>query len=209
MPNLKAVGNISSGFNVPTLYEQTDTPTLMPEKYKSREIGLVSSSNTQLARLVYFQSTTTNAIDYSYVGNSNNYKNIGKVENQGFEFTGKTTLSGFLIKVSAVTQNPQNISSGTQLARRAKEYGSIDVSKPIKDINLGAKLFASSERKDSGGSGTLAGYSIWSFYASRKIDQDWTARLKLENAFDRNYELVHGYNTPGRGVFLTLQYQPK
>jgi vitamin B12 transporter len=55
----------------------------------------------------------------------------------------------------------------------------------------------------------LAGYTTWALYAGRKIDKDWTARVKLENAFNRQYELAGGYNTPGRGVFVTLQYQPK
>jgi vitamin B12 transporter len=55
----------------------------------------------------------------------------------------------------------------------------------------------------------LAGYSLWSFYASRKIDENWTARVRLENAFNKQYQLAHGYNTPGSGVFATLQYSPK
>jgi outer membrane cobalamin receptor len=33
--------------------------------------------------------------------------------------------------------------------------------------------------------------------------------VKLENAFDRQYQLASGYNTPGRGIYATLQYQPK
>ena len=55
----------------------------------------------------------------------------------------------------------------------------------------------------------LAGYSTWGFYASKRIDADWTARVKLENAFNRYYELAGGYNTPPRGIFATLQYLPK
>jgi vitamin B12 transporter len=55
----------------------------------------------------------------------------------------------------------------------------------------------------------LPGYSAVAFYASRKIDNEWTARVKLENAFDREYQLAYGYNTPGRGIYASLQYQPK
>jgi vitamin B12 transporter len=50
---------------------------------------------------------------------------------------------------------------------------------------------------------------MWTLYASKKIDDEWTARLKLENVFDRQYLLAYGFNTPGRGVYATLQYQPK
>jgi vitamin B12 transporter len=209
---LKVVSSISSGFNSPTLYEQTDTPRLVGEKYKSREFGFVQANPRGLTRLVYFNTSTTNAISYTGVGfcSSGCYENIGKVENSGFELSSKLSLSGYLLKLSGITQDPWDVSNNRQLERRAKQYGSVDVSRAIGSYDLGVKLYGSAERKDrTGGNGTLAGYSTWSFYASKKIDKEWTARLKLDNAFDRDYQLAYGYNTPGRGIFATLQYQPK
>lgn len=211
-PGFKVISNASTGFNVPTLYQQTDTPALKPEKYKSKELGFVSSSSNHLTRLVYFVTSTSNAISYtgSNTCASNCYENIGRVENQGVELTSKASVFGYVIKVMAVSQDPWDVSSGVQLQRRAKEYGSIDISKPIRDYDLGVKLYAASERKDTTViNTTLPGYSIWSFYASKKIDQNWIARIRLENAFDRDYQLAYGYNTPSRGLFATLQYQPK
>jgi vitamin B12 transporter len=209
--SLKAVSSISSGFNAPTLFEQTNTPRLATEKYKSREFGFVQNNPSGLTRLVYFNTSTTNAILYdgSFQG-SNDYSNIGRVENSGIELSSRLSLGGYTLRLSAVTQDPWDVSNNRQLERRAKQYGSIDVSRPVASYDLGVKLYGSAERKDrTGGNGTLAGYSIWSFYASKKIDKEWTARLKLDNAFDRDYQLAYGYNTPGRGVFATLQYQPK
>jgi vitamin B12 transporter len=210
--SLKAVSSISSGFNTPTLYEQTDTPGLVSEKYKSREFGFVQVNSRGLTRLVYFNTSTANAISYTGTGScaSGCYENIGKVENSGFELSSKLTLSGYILKLSAVNQDPWDVSNNRQLQRRAKQYGSVDVSQVIGSYDLGVKLYGSAERKDTtGGTGTLSGYSIWSFYASKKIDKEWTVRLKLDNAFDRDYQLAYGYNTPGRGAFVTLQYQPK
>jgi vitamin B12 transporter len=165
-----------------------------------------------LTRLVYFNTSTANAISYTGTGScaSGCYENIGKVENSGFELSSKLTLSGYILKLSAVNQDPWDVSNNRQLQRRAKQYGSVDVSRAIGSYDLGVKLYGSAERKDTtGGAGTLSGYSVWSFYASKKIDKEWTARLKLDNAFDRDYQLAYGYNTPGRGAFVTLQYQPK
>ncbi len=209
--SLKAVSSISSGFNTPTLFEQTNTPGLASEKYKSREFGFVQTNPRGLTRLVYFNTSTANAILYdgSFQG-SNDYGNIGKVENSGIELSSRLSLSGYVLKISAVSQDPWDVSNNRQLERRAKQYGSVDVSRAIGSYDLGAKLYGSAERKDrTGGNGTLSGYSIWSIYASKKIDKEWTARLKIDNAFDRDYQLAYGYNTPGRGAFVTLQYQPK
>jgi vitamin B12 transporter len=75
---------------------------------------------------------------------------------------------------------------------------------------LGSRLYATGSRRDSNFTTTqLSGYSTVAFYVSRKIDNEWTARVKLENAFDREYQLAYGYNTPGRGIYVTLQYHPK
>jgi vitamin B12 transporter len=210
--SLKVVSSISSGFNTPTLYEQTDTPGLVSEKYKSREFGFVQANPRGLTRLVFFNTSTTNAISYTGIGScrSGCFENIGKVENRGIELSSRLSLSGYTLRLSAVTQDPWDVSNNRQLERRAKQYGSIDISRPIASYDLGVKLYGSAERKDrTGGNGNLAGYSIWSFYASKKIDKEWTARLKIDNAFNRDYQLAYGYNTPGRGAFVTLQYQPK
>jgi len=37
---------------------------------------------------------------------------------------------------------------------------------------------------------------------------EWRVQLKLENLLNRDYQTVYNYNQPGRGVFLTLRYQP-
>jgi len=212
IPGVKVIANTSSGFNVPTLYEQTNAPNLKPEKYKSKEVGFVFSDSNYLTRLVYFTSSTSNAISWTGSNScvSACYENIGQVDNKGLELTNKTSFNGYLIKVTAVAQDPWDVSSGVQLQRRAKEYGVIDISKPVRDYDFGVRLNAAGERKDrTVGSRTLSGYSVWSFYASKKIDKDWTARLRLDNAFNRDYQLAYGYNTLNRGVFATLQYQPK
>ena len=96
------------------------------------------------------------------------------------------------------------------LARRAKRYANLDVSRTYEQYDIGAKIYASSERKDSHWStDMLNGYALLSLYASKKIDQDWTARIKLENVLDKDYQLAYGYNTPGRTIAASLVYQPR
>jgi vitamin B12 transporter len=119
-------------------------------------------------------------------------------------------MAGNSIKGTFVSQDPWNATTSTALARRARQYGSIDISRSLLGYNFGAKVYASGQRKNSDyDSVWLGGYSLWSFYASRVLNNELTARLRLENAFDHSYQLANGYNTPGRGVYATLQYQPR
>ena len=126
------------------------------------------------------------------------------------ELTARTKLAGNSIKLNAVAQDPWNSTASMALARRARQYGSIDISRPIQGFSFGAKFFVSGQRKNSDYDTVwLGGYSLWSFYGSHDINNELTARVRLENTFNRQYQLAYGYNTPGRGIYATLHYHPK
>ena len=206
-PAWRLTATVSTGFRAPTAYEVSTNPQVKSENYASKEVGASYSTGEALARLVYFQADTRDAIDYD-----KNYRavNIGQTQNQGLEATLRAQWMGNTIKASMVSQDPRNLTLAMPQARRAKTYGSLDISRPLAGYDIGAKLYASGERKDSPYASTMLGeYSVWSFYASRKINEGWTARMRLENVFDKQYQLASGYNTPGRGLFATLQYSPK
>jgi vitamin B12 transporter len=200
--------SISSGFRAPNAYEISLSPTLAAETHNSQEIGLSYAVENTLFRTNYFTSTTKNAITAN--SSFTAYTNIGEVQNNGIEITTKTLLAGNSIKANLVSQDPLNATTSTALARRARQYGSLDISRSVQSYTFGAKVYASGRRKNSDYDTVwLGGYSLWSFYASHALNNELTARLRLENAFDHSYQLANGYNTPGRGVYATLQYQPK
>jgi vitamin B12 transporter len=203
----KLTGTTSTGFRAPTAYDISTNALVKQEEFKSQEAGVVYSNDNTYARLVYFKTTTQSAIGYD----SNDVAmNIGETRVNGLEANLRTNWRGHSIKLSMVQQDPWSITDNEQLGRRARHYGSADISRPFMGYEIGTRLYVAGERKDSHyNAHMLAGYSTWAFYASRKIDNDWTARLKLQNAFDRQYQLAYGYNTPGRGIYASLQYQPK
>jgi vitamin B12 transporter len=202
-------GSLSTGFRAPTAYEVAATPTVKPEFHNSREIGLVYAAGETYVRAVYFETRTDDAIT-SDDGWPETYSNVGRADNKGIEAMLNTQWLGNRVRVSLVSQDPKNLSTGFSLARRARNYASLDISRMVAGFELGAKVYGADERKNSQyDSVMLAGYSVWSFYSSKQIDSEWTLRARVENAFDRQYQLASGYNTPGLGAFVTLQYQPK
>ncbi len=135
--------------------------------------------------------------------------NIGEVRNKGIETTARGKLYGFTLKGTLVIQDPWNVTENKPLARRAKEYGQIDVSRTLNDYVLGARVYSSGARTDGATANTLAGYGLLSLYASRVLTDQWSARIRVDNALDKRYQLAYGFNTPGRTVMLTLKYNPK
>ena len=213
-PVWRLMGSVSTGFRAPTAYDISTNVSVKQEEFKSEEAGIVYADANSYGRLVYFKTDTRNAIIY---GSSFPWPalNIGEAKNSGFEAAYRTGWRGHSIKASVVIQDPWNVTDNKALERRARQYGSLDISRPFGAYEVGSRVFVSGARHDTNyipypsQSVTLAGYSTWAFYASRKIDNEWTARVKLENALDRQYQLAYGYNTPGRGIYATLQYQPK
>jgi vitamin B12 transporter len=201
-------GSVSSGFRAPTASEVSKNAGLAPESHHSAELGATYTSERLLLRLVHFESQTRNAIVFKpLAGWDYTYDSVGRLDNRGLEATVRAQWQGYALKASAVSQEPWNAVTQKALDRRAKQYGSVDVSRPMGAYELGVKLYAAGARTD--GTRTLGGYSLWSLYASRKLDENWTARVRLDNVFDKPYQLAYGYNTPGRGLYATLQYSPR
>ena len=201
--------SLSTGFRAPTAYEVASTPAVRAEIHRSQELGLVYAHADTYARLAYFDTHTDDAIN-SDGGWPEKYANVGQVQNKGLEAALKTQLAGNAVSLTLVSQDPQNLSTGQRLARRARNYASLDVSRNVAGLEIGTKMVAADERKNSDYDKVmLPGYTLWSFYASKVLDAGWTLRARIDNAFDRQYELASGYNTPGVGAFVTLQYQPK
>ena len=51
-------------------------------------------------------------------------------------------------------------------------------------------------------------YSVLNLMARYQLSKNIYFGARLENALDEDYRLVSGYNTAGRGVFLTAGWQP-
>jgi vitamin B12 transporter len=216
MDDLKLTGLASTSFRAPAAGELFDIPawgtkgnaSLQPEEHAGYELGFSYKLKNGNWRLVRFVTETKNAI--GYIVSENTYENISKVENQGFELSLDGVTNSWRYKLSAVIQDPKDLIKNERLARRAKEYGSFQLDKSAWGIDWGTKVTWSGERKDSGFNNFYnSAYVVYDFYAAKKITPEWTGRVKLENAFDQQYQLAYGYNAVPRGLFFTLQYQPK
>jgi len=206
-PQWKLTTSVSNGFSSPTAFDVSQSTKLTPAKFQAKELGLAYLIEVQSFRIVLFEIDTTNSIEYdddSPYAPTNAY--ISK--NRGIESTGQTEWGGIRIKASMVIQTPKNLTYDEALARRAKRYGSLDLSKRMDIYDVGFKVFASGERKDSHySSDVLESYALLSVYASRQFGKDLIGRVKLHNILDESYQLAYGFNTPGRTLTATLSYK--
>lgn len=213
----KLIGLFSTSFRAPAVSDlfgvpswgQNPNPDLKPSEHKGGEFGLQQQSVLGLLRAVYFKTSTKNDFEWK----NSQINNIAQTENEGVELGLSGAISGWSYKLSAVAQDPKNAESGARLARRAKEYGSIGLTKTVMGIDWGGLVIRSGNRTDSHlitfAPVINSSYTVVNLTAAKKLTPEWTGRVRIENAFNESYHLAHGYNTPLRGVFVTLQYQPK
>jgi vitamin B12 transporter len=213
----KLIGLLSTSFRAPAVSDlfgvpswgQNPNPDLKPSEHKGGEFGLQQRSSIGLLRAVYFKTETKNDFEWR----NRQINNIARTENEGVELGLSGSAAGWGYKLNAVLQDPKNAESGVRLARRAKEYGSIGLTKTAMGVDWGSNVIWSGNRTDSHvvtfAPVTNSSFTVVNLTASKKLTPEWTGRVRVENAFNENYQLVHGYNTPPRGVFVTLQYQPK
>ena len=210
---LKLTSLVSTSFRAPAvgeLFGAWGNPNLQPQEHKGGEFGLQHQSAIGRLRAVYFNTETKN--DFAYGPDWKPY-NIAKSENKGIELSLNGNAAGWGYRLNAVAQDPKNAESGARVARRAKEYGSIGLTKTAMGIDWGSHVIWSGNRTDSHvvtfAPVTNSSFTVVNLTASKKLTREWTGRVRVENAFDENYQLAHGFNTTPRGVFVTLQYQPK
>lgn len=222
----KWAGNISNAFSAPTSAQLNNigsggNPNLKPEKDNSIETSLQYMDEKKTLRFVLFDRETTNLIEATGapVGCcSRTLQNTAKSGNNGLEISGQANLDSFIIKASATLQDPINKVTNTQLQRRAKNFGSFEIGYAFDKYKFGGQAFFSSSTPDlpvtdlCPASTPLcrknAGYTIINLYANYSLDKNWSASLNIENLFDKTYQKNYGFNTPGFGAFLNLQYSP-
>jgi vitamin B12 transporter len=180
-------------------------PNLKPENSNSFELGLnfainqqqsleISAYRTHIKNLIAFQ----NPIDFSAV-------NINRANLKGVEAEYRFNYETFYIHVNAGWQRAIDANSGAKLLRRADRKLNINTHLKINDQwYWGLSFQAASERPDFGVN--AAGYGRFDARLGYRFNNAWNLEASTENIGDANYELIPGFNTPGRSGMLTLRW---
>jgi len=200
----RASASVAQGFRVPSSFDLSNSPDLRPENYLNGELGLAYQQGALKIRGATFWNRATDMIvthPATFVQTNTNAKNKG-LELSGVYQWGQTQLNATLTR-----QNPRNLDTGLAMARRGKKLATVAVNRPVGDWALGAQARYQSERRDQDFSNNVLGsYTVFDLLASYRMQPDWTLRMKLENAGNRDYQLAYGYNTPRRALWVMLDH---
>ena len=215
--DLRVTASYGTAFRAPNLGElyspgyggyYAGNPALDPERSRTVELGLewrIDGANRFGARA--FATRVHDLVDFSG-GDTFQAINIERAAIDGVELTHAWHGDAWSIDSNATLQNPRNSNSGTQLLRRPKKKLDSVIERGFGErFRAGVEVVANGKRDDVNAV-TLPGYALLNLRASFLLSRNWRLGARLENAFDRFYELAHGYNTPGRSGYLDLVWQP-
>lgn len=219
-PAWRATASVGTAFRAPSFNDLfhpgffgmfVGNPNLRPERSRTGELGVQYTGGGQLAKAVYFKSRMTDLIAVASAFPFN-VINVGRAENDGFELSYSGMIAGAEVKLSATVQDPVNALTGARLLRRAEKFGTIVADRQWGPWRAGVELRASGARQDihiaSFAPVTVGGYEVVNFVARYAFDKKTGIVVRIDNVFDRDYMLVHGYGTQDRRVFVTFGYRP-
>jgi vitamin B12 transporter len=217
-PAWRLTAGYSTAFKAPSFndlyFPFFSNPLLVPEEAKNAEIG--SYWNWRMgasrfdAKAVAYRNRVTNLIVFGCDESFNcRPDNVEKANLEGVTLGLDWSHGGTRVAGSLDLQRPENANTGNLLPRRARKHGTLLVTHDTGPITVGAEWIASSERYDNAANTVrLAGYGIVNLTAEWRFARGWTAFLRGNNVFDRDYVLAADYSTGGATVMAGVRFSP-
>ena len=187
---------------------------LRPESSDSAELGLnfnitsqqtleVSAYRTKVKDLIAFEGFNFEAL------------NINRARLKGAEVEYQFKGEVFSLTANAGWQDARNVDDNKKLLRRADRKFNVNTNFKINEQwSLGLDLQAASKRPDFDNFITsepvaAPGYGRVDGRISYQFAEAWSLEARVENLGDKDYELIPGYNTPGRSGLVSLRWNGK
>jgi vitamin B12 transporter len=213
-PQLRLLAAAGRAFKAPSFnelyYPNFGNPNLVPEKANSYELGLSGKNTNYHWQISAYRTDIDNLIATNYDANTQSFfaDNVDKAKINGIEAEFKFKIANWQLDSQFNWLKPQDKITGHDLPRRARKSARINLSQQIQQTRLGIEWLVQSSRfDDKANKIRLSGYGIVNLTAQYEMQNNWQLQLKFGNVFNRQYELVHHYNTADRNVFLNLNYQ--
>lgn len=214
--SMRLMASYGTAFKAPTFnqlyYPLFGSATLRPELSRSIEAGVDGHEASYKWSLHAYQTDVTDLIGYNTVP-PYSITNINTARLEGVEGQLSMRLAECDIHGTLTLQNPQQTSGANQgklLNRRATGAARIDMSHDFGTYRLASSLYAEGRRFDDlANTQRLGGYALLDVRAEYRIATAWLAQGRIDNVLDKQYETALFFNQPRRGVYFTLNYQPK
>lgn len=217
IPGTQLILSTGTAFRAPSATDRFGfggNPNLLPENSRNFEVGFKSRLDTQQElTFAAFQNTITDLIVFQFqqdnpYGGEN--ENIDLARIRGLEASWDLRAGPWSVHAEGSLQDPRDLVSDTQLLRRTKHSFTLSGARTIGRGAVGVDLLLAGPRPDidvvSDAPVQDGGYLLASLYGKLNLTQALVLTARLDNAFDRRYQLANGYNTAARSASIGARY---
>lgn len=191
-------------------YSYSGNPDLKPERSRNNELGVHYSKDGQRLDVVYFDNRIHDLIVINNLPAATTI-NLDEARIDGAELAYNGQFGNTGVRLAATRQNPHDARTGQNLLRRAKNFSSAGVTQQLGALKVGGEWQHSGVRSDidinTFARTTLAAYDVVNLTANYALDRHFDLSARVDNLFNRDYMLAHGYNTLGRTLFVGVSYR--
>ena len=214
---------ISNAFRAPSISElyhpgfdfglgpwYAGNPNLQPETSDGGEISFRLRTNEyQSLNITYFSNWIKNLI--AYEGDDFQAINVGRARTEGLELEHAWQQGKWSLNTNLTLQRATNEDTKQDLLRRPRRKAAMTLAYAHnKHASSRLEALYSSSRFDIDSLGNrieLPAYTIFNLATRFKIDKNVWVDARIDNFTDKQYELVSGFNTPDRSIFLGISYE--
>lgn len=208
-PNWRVHASRGTSFVAPSFnqlyYPDFGNPELQPERGRSIDLGITYSRGGHELKLVRFDNRIR-----GFMTNTTLPENVSRVRITGWSLGYEGRFDKLSLFANAEALEPRNETDDLQLPRRARHQVNLGADWRHGAWRYGAALLHVGKRWDDvANSQQLPAYTTVDLHADWQFAPAWSLQAKVNNLTDEQYETAYGYRQPGRGLYLTLRWQPK
>ncbi|MGM0858708.1 MAG: TonB-dependent receptor domain-containing protein [Pseudomonadota bacterium] len=205
--------SVGTAFKAPSFndlyWPNSGNPELDPETSETVEVGLRGQYGQWFWDLAAFQNDYDDLIAWAPAGNSGLWvpQNVDSARIQGAELSSGVELDAWTLQAALTYLDAEDRATGNQLPRRASQSMRLDADYETGAWSYGGSLIAQNRRyDDASNDDRLGGYGLVNLRAGWQFAPMWSARVTVENAFDKEYETTRDYINAGRAAFLSVHF---
>ncbi|MDD5241098.1 MAG: TonB-dependent receptor [Sulfuricella sp.] len=216
-PQWRASASLGTAFKAPTFndlyWPGAGNPNLQPERARNREIAVHYDDARQSASAVYFDNQVADLIAWAPISPGSwtwAPANVNQASLRGTTFSWAGQIDRLRLDANLTLQEPKDAVTGKLLVNRARQHGALKINRAMGSWDFGGELVFSGERfGDAENTQRMGGYGVANLTARYALSKTVSLKGRINNLFDKQYELVKDNNTPGANLFVGLEYQPR
>lgn len=209
-PHWRAHASYGTAFKAPSLYQLYDqwsgNALLAPEKARNREAAIIWEQGPHSASVTYYLNRVENMIDWR----SGSFQNVSKARLEGVSLAYDGRFGDWVGRAGYDWLDATNEETGLRLGRSAKNKVIIGLSRKWGALDAGIEVVGVGGRYDDHGQNNrMGGYGLVNLSVRYAVGKDIAIEGRVNNLFDKDYEMVRGYGTLGLDAFVGVRYAPK